>query len=337
MFDFETYRDPDFGVLLPTALVLAALGTNEYTIRKFRPLLAENQDYLRIRGQDHVERLFYAATGLIKLCDAIASPQAQALKQSLTQFLQIQSAQSTAIPQPASQPQTGLPNRSIVPAQPSTVYPYPSMPSSFDPYAPAPPDRNVAPIALPPNSSPVSMPPPSVANENYDPAQIIAQRLAPHLTHQLSSQVSSRVERALARLEQRQTPQLSQAELLLQQQQLSLEQFQAIQKTILEAQQAAIDQTHKVVGAIPAPAVNLFNSTQTESAQTPPEVIQKMMAALQIRSWSDLVLTMGGLLALGLTSLLLISMMMRPPQRVPVMPVPSSQPPPSPVPASPQP
>lgn len=65
---------------------------------------------------------------------------------------------------------------------------------------------------------------------------------------------------------------------------------------------------------------------QVESAQTPPELLQRMMTSMQIRSWSDLVMTVGGLLALGLSSFLLISTMMRPPQRVPIVPVPSSQP-----------
>lgn len=111
--------------------------------------------------------------------------------------------------------------------------------------------RNLPPESLPlPTSTGFPEQPRYVASESSDPAGMIAQRLAPHLSHQIASQVSSRVERALARLEDRQTPQLSEAELLLQQQRLSLEQFQAIQKTILEAQQAAVDHAHKVVGAL---------------------------------------------------------------------------------------
>jgi hypothetical protein len=168
---FTTYADPDFGVLLPTALVLAALGTSEYTIRKFRPLLVENEDYLRIRGEDHVERLFYAATGLLKLCDAIASPQAQALKQSLTQFLQ---TQPTGVALPTSHALTSLPNSSIVSTKPQTVQPYQAAPTSFDPYTPAHVYRNLPPESLPlPTSTGFPEQPRYFAGESSDPAGMI--------------------------------------------------------------------------------------------------------------------------------------------------------------------
>lgn len=329
---FSTYADPDYGILLPTALVLAALGTNEYTIRKFRPILTENEDYLRIRGEDHVERIFYSATGLLKLCDSIASPLSNALKQNLMQFLQTQNpSQSPSIP-PQSQnivtthTPTGLRGNPIVPAIPQSVQPYQSASAGLDAYAPASTYRSHAPEVPP---LPVSVPSPTTA-EGHDPAEMIAERLAPHLIGRVASQISTRVEHALTRLEQRQNSELSQAELLLQQQQLSLEQFQVIQQSILAAQKAAIEGSQNVIGALPAPPeVNLFNSVQVEQPNVPADFWSKMMAAMQIRTWGELLMAVGGLIALGLSSFLVLSALMRPPQRVSVTPFPPPQPLPS--------
>ncbi|MBD2094251.1 hypothetical protein H6F90_03700 [Trichocoleus sp. FACHB-591] len=73
--------DPTFGYLFPHRLTLAAFGVpNDYHLRKHYPRLVEGQHYLKIRGSDHVERLFYILVGLLMLADLVNTPQWQAFK-----------------------------------------------------------------------------------------------------------------------------------------------------------------------------------------------------------------------------------------------------------------
>lgn len=102
--------DPTFGYLFAHRLAIAAFGVpNEYHLNKHRPRLLEGQHYIKIRGADHIERLFYTLIGLLTLADLIGTPQAQQFKQALVQSTQpggeIVSVQPTPLyqPQPTSQ------------------------------------------------------------------------------------------------------------------------------------------------------------------------------------------------------------------------------------------
>lgn len=81
--------DPTFGYLFPHRLAIAAFGVpNEYQLRKHLPSLTDGLHYVKIRGNDHVERLFYSLSGLLALSDLINTPQAQAFKADLIQHTQ---------------------------------------------------------------------------------------------------------------------------------------------------------------------------------------------------------------------------------------------------------
>jgi len=92
--------DRNFGYLFPHRLAIAAFGVaNEYQLNKHRPRMVEGQHYVKIRGNDNVERLFYALSGLIILADLIATPQAQQFKADLIQHTQPAGAIVSAQPQ----------------------------------------------------------------------------------------------------------------------------------------------------------------------------------------------------------------------------------------------
>ena len=76
--------DPTFGYLFPHRLAIAAFGVaNEYQLRKHFPKLQDGQHFVKIRGNDNVERLFYSLDGLLAIADLIGSLQAQSFKTDL--------------------------------------------------------------------------------------------------------------------------------------------------------------------------------------------------------------------------------------------------------------
>lgn len=81
--------DPTYGYLYPHRHAVAAFGLpNEYQLAKHRPRLTEGQHWHKIRGVDHVDRVFYSLPGLELLTQLIATPQAQAFWQLLSQQTQ---------------------------------------------------------------------------------------------------------------------------------------------------------------------------------------------------------------------------------------------------------
>jgi hypothetical protein len=81
--------DPNFGYLFPHRLAIAAFGVaNEYQLRKHFPKLQDGLHFVKIRGNDNVERLFYTLDGLLAIADLIGSPQAQSFKTDLIQQTQ---------------------------------------------------------------------------------------------------------------------------------------------------------------------------------------------------------------------------------------------------------
>ncbi|MBD1851690.1 hypothetical protein H6F87_16990 [Cyanobacteria bacterium FACHB-502] len=254
------YADPDYGILLPTALVLPALGLTDHGLRKFRPLLVENVDFLRQSGPGSIERIFYSATGLLKLANAAATPQAEAFKTALQPYL--------PSPPMSPPPPPRDPVASIVPLPPHVVQPYQVSPSDLDPYAPA--QRHV-PASLPTTARPAGQADHTVisapitpayafaerpSNGNDNPAAQIAQQLAPHLAPAVAAQVAQQVlppvQSALARLNDRPKT-LTEAELLFEQQKITLQQFEAIQQMTLAAQEASVSQATTLMNAVPQP------------------------------------------------------------------------------------
>jgi len=119
-------QDPTFGKLFPHRLAIAAYGVpNEYQLVKHRPRLVEGHHYVKIRGADHVERLFYTLTGLILLADLVNTPQAQQFKQALIQHSQ----PAGAIVQ---QPQMPLPTVYGYPAATAAGSQMPMPPTAYD-------------------------------------------------------------------------------------------------------------------------------------------------------------------------------------------------------------
>lgn len=111
--------DPTFGYLFPHRLALAAFGVpSDYHLRKHYPRLVEGQHYLKIRGTDHVERIFYTLVGLLALVDLVNTPQAHAFKQALITHTQPGGALVTLPPAPP-------PTAPFAEPPPLAVYPTP--------------------------------------------------------------------------------------------------------------------------------------------------------------------------------------------------------------------
>lgn len=129
--------DPNVGYLFPHRAAVGAFGVpNEYQLNKHRSKLAENQHWFKIRGSDHIDRVFYSLAGLLLLADLIGTPQAQAFKQALIQHCQggaiVKSSPATLyqpiatpsalyaepVPQTAFQPDFS-PTQSLTPADPA--------------------------------------------------------------------------------------------------------------------------------------------------------------------------------------------------------------------------
>ncbi|MGG6297757.1 hypothetical protein ACQ4M4_25470 [Leptolyngbya sp. AN02str] len=97
--------DPTYGYLFPHRLTLAAFGVpNDYHLRKHYPRLVEGQHYLKIRGSDHVERIFYTLIGLLTLADLVNTPEAKTFQQALIAHTQPGGALVPVHPAPLSPP-----------------------------------------------------------------------------------------------------------------------------------------------------------------------------------------------------------------------------------------
>ncbi|MBD2465596.1 hypothetical protein H6G89_31885 [Oscillatoria sp. FACHB-1407] len=235
-FSLSTYADPDYGLLLPTALTLAKLGTTDYQIRKHRPQLGENEDYLRVRGQDNVERIFYSLAGLVKLCHLLpCTPQIQQFEQELGQFLR------------SNQP------GAIAPAQSQSIQPQPHYPSALSPTRLTSPEvvASTSPFGADYAPANLMQHPPGAVN----PAQQVASALAPH--------VQAAVDRAIARAE---VNHQSQSDLLFQQQQLELEKFKTYTQVILEAQRQSSQNNAEVVSKIPTSDLYVEQNVSSEDS-----------------------------------------------------------------------
>jgi hypothetical protein len=146
--------DPTYGYLFPHRLALAAFGVpNDYHLRKHYPRLVDGQHYLKIRGSDNVERLFYTLIGLLTLSDLVNTPQAQAFKQALIAHTQ---PPGEIVPSPSTP---------IAPNQPQTPSPLATAQSAATTVL-----QNDRPF------SPSPIAPPSV-----DPAALVAQYLQPEI------------------------------------------------------------------------------------------------------------------------------------------------------------
>lgn len=198
--------DPTYGYLFSHRLALSAFGLpNVYQLNKHRPNLTEGQHWIKILGNDHIERLYYTHSGLLRLCDLIHTPQAQQFKQALSQH--------------------PLPGGAIVPA-PTTAIVHP-----FN-------------FSADPDAEPVDRPDPREV-DRFLPPDFGADRgstLAPSLPHpaaQVAQQLSPYLEAAIDRsLSARMpTPPQNTADLLFQQQQLDLQKQQAWTESLLKAQQ----------------------------------------------------------------------------------------------------
>lgn len=103
--------DRNAGYLFPHSLAMGAFGVEkEYHLLKHRPRLVENQDWFKLKGVDHIFRVYYSLAGLLKLADLINTPQAQAFKQALIQHCQ---------------------GGSIVKSQPAPLYSSPATPTEL--------------------------------------------------------------------------------------------------------------------------------------------------------------------------------------------------------------
>jgi hypothetical protein len=221
--------DPTFGYLFAHRLAIAAFGVpNEYQLNKHRPRLVEGQHYIKIRGNDHVERLFYTLTGLLALSDLVGTPHAQQFKQALVQHTQSGGA--------------------IVPAQPSTLYqptvntpayPYaePVVTQSCQDFSPTPgypitPWHDPNPVV--PNHATASASP-------ADPAYLVAQYLQSPIEQAIDRAVAARVPMAPVSPLQYQTPQDT-ASIIFEAQRLAGEQARRTAETVLTAQSLITDQ-----------------------------------------------------------------------------------------------
>jgi len=114
--------DRNAGYLFPHSLAMGAFGVEkEYHLLKHRPRLVENQDWFKLKGVDHIFRVYYSLAGLLKLAEMVNSPQAQAFKQAL-----IQHCQEGAIVKSQPAPLYSSP------ATPTELYPEPAIATAFE-------------------------------------------------------------------------------------------------------------------------------------------------------------------------------------------------------------
>lgn len=214
--------DPNFGYLFPHRLALAAFGVpNDYHLRKHYPRLVDGQHYIKIRGSDHVERLFYTLVGLLTLSDLVTTPQAQAFKQALIAHTQ--------------------PGGAMVQAQPASLYQAPSQTA-------APLYRESTPTALPselaPPGYPVTSSSPFSGNTTpTDPAYLVAQYLQPQIERAIERSLAARLPASAETTTPvpSQTPQDT-AALIFEAQRVASEQAQQTAQTLLTAQRLIAEQ-----------------------------------------------------------------------------------------------
>lgn len=114
--------DRNAGYLFPHSLAMGAFGVEkEYHLLKHRPRLVENQDWFKLKGVDHIFRVYYSLAGLLKLADMVNTPQAQAFKQAL-----IQHCQAGAIVKSQPAPLYSSP------ATPTELYAEPAIATTFE-------------------------------------------------------------------------------------------------------------------------------------------------------------------------------------------------------------
>lgn len=206
--------DPNFGFLFPHRLALAAFGVpNDYHLRKHYPRLVDGQHYIKIRGSDHVERLFYTLVGLLALSDLVNTPQAQAFKQALIAHTQ--------------------PGGAIVQSQPASLYQPPTQ-------AAAPLYAEQAPTGVQSELSPTGYP---TAAQATDPAYLVAQYLQPQLERVIERSITAKVPSTPASTSSShyQTPQDT-AALIFEAQRVASEQAQQTAQTLLKAQRLVAEQ-----------------------------------------------------------------------------------------------
>jgi len=204
--------DPTFGYLFPHRLAVAAFGVaNDYQLNKHRPRLVEGQHFIKMRGADHVERLFYTLIGLLALSDLVATPQAQTFKQALIQHTQpggsLVSIQSAHLDRAATT-STACYGEAAVPL-PNAVAP----------------DLNGYPLTA----------------DASHPAIVMAQYLAPQMERAIERSVAARLPAQPVQPVPTQ-PSPSTADLLFQQQQLDLQKQEVWMNNVLKAQKLIQDQ-----------------------------------------------------------------------------------------------
>jgi len=134
--------DRTFGYLYPHRYAIAAFGCpNEYQLTKHRSKLTENQHWLKLRGSDHIDRVFYSLAGLLVLADLVATPQAQDFKQALVEHCQ-GGAIIKSPPQAIHQPPTSTTALYADPVPTPTAF-EPELPS-YAPLTPADPAYTLA-------------------------------------------------------------------------------------------------------------------------------------------------------------------------------------------------
>lgn len=204
-------NDPTFGYLFPHRLALAAFGVpNDYHLRKHYPQLVEGQHYIKIRGTDHVERLFYTLVGLLALSDLVNTPQAQAFKQALIAHTQSGGA--------------------IVQAQPASLYQPPPQRTALL-YAESVPTAG--------QPEPLSNRD-SIAAQSLDPTYLVAPSLHPQIERAIERSVTANQPAASPPLPY-QTPQDT-AALIFEAQRVASEQAQQTAQTLLNAQRLITEQ-----------------------------------------------------------------------------------------------
>ncbi|MBE9182527.1 hypothetical protein IQ268_28665 [Oculatella sp. LEGE 06141] len=150
--------DRHVGYLFPHSLAMGAFGVQkEYHLLKHRPRLVENQHWFKLKGADHIVRVYYSLSGLLKLADLINTPQAQAFKQAL-----IQHCQAGAIVKSQSAPLYSSPTI------PTEIYTEPATTTAFEP-----------------NGSPAQSLTPA------DPAYAVAQYLQPDISRVMEQAIAS--------------------------------------------------------------------------------------------------------------------------------------------------
>ncbi len=256
--NLSIYADKDFGLLLPTAVTMALMDINEYTLRKYRPLLQENLDFLRRKGQDHIERIFYTSSGIVKLAESLATPKALQVKETVQNNFSPSGHKGALVPAERGAMMT--------PFSPAATL---SQESDWQPaYTFQDPLVNS-------RTSPVSYEPPG--GVSYEPLASMMNQFGDRLGAELGG-LAQRVESALTRLEQR-PQELITAEDLFAQQKISAEQFMQIVDVVLRAQgsvvglqQAGVQHAHHLItsatSVVPSERVIVQeHSTTTTSSQ----------------------------------------------------------------------